>query len=155
MSANQKFTLRPAFSEEAALFYSLDEKDAELGTAGHLRINFGHESVEFWSTWWPHNDDELNMPEFKVELKKIVDELRKSGPLTGLSAMSSYCYDYGSGRLGDTPESDIGMLRRADVTVTACAGRCSMVNTVPIFTSKISGNLPILYRVAGNQSDLK
>ena len=114
MSANQKFTLRPATVEEAALFYSQDEKDAELGTVGHLRIDFGHEGAEFWSTWWPHNDDELNTPEFKVELQKFVEELRKSGPFQGLSAMSSYCCDHGNGRLGDNSRVSYGYVAESE-----------------------------------------
>ena len=90
---NQKYALRPASPDEAGLFYSQEKKDAELSTVGHMRFDHGHGS-EFWTTWWPHNDDALNTPEFKAEFQSFVDELRK-GPLKNLSAMSRYCYEHG------------------------------------------------------------
>ena len=49
-----KFEMRPAAPEEAALFYALPpEQDEELGTIGHVRIDFGRNGGEFWHTWWP------------------------------------------------------------------------------------------------------
>ncbi|MGH1824237.1 hypothetical protein [Macrococcoides caseolyticum] len=100
MSAEkQRLCLRPALLDEEGLFFSQDERDAELGTIGHLRIDFGSRGNEFWSTWWPHNGNELNMPEFKAELQEFADELRKTGPLNSLSAMSKYCCDHGDGKL--------------------------------------------------------
>ena len=67
--------LRPASIEEAGLFYSdLDEKqDEALGTVGHVRMDFGHGGKEFWHTWWPHNQDQFNTPEFKATLQTVVD----------------------------------------------------------------------------------
>lgn len=62
----REFILRPASPGEAKLFYSMDaEEDRALGTVGHLRIDFGHGGKEFWHTWWPHNGDQFNTPEFK------------------------------------------------------------------------------------------
>jgi hypothetical protein len=90
---NRKYTLRPASPDEAGLFYTQEEQDKALGTVGHLRFDHGSGGNEFWSTWWEHNGNELNTPEFKVELQSVVDELRK-GPLKSLSAMSGYCYDH-------------------------------------------------------------
>ncbi|NLE26964.1 MAG: hypothetical protein GX625_16815 [Clostridiaceae bacterium] len=87
------FALRPAFPDEAGLFYTQEEKDAELATVGHMRFDLGS-GTEFWSTWWEHNGNKLNTPEFKAELQSFVDELR-AGPLKSLSAMSSYCYTHG------------------------------------------------------------
>lgn len=89
--------LRPASREEAGLFYSeLDEgKDEALGTVGHLRLDFGSGGKEFWSTWWPHNRDQLNTPEFKQDLQEFVDALRESGPLKNLAAMGAYCRQQG------------------------------------------------------------
>lgn len=89
--------LRPASIEEAGLFYSeLDEKqDEALGTVGHIRMDFGSGGKEFWHTWWPHNKDRFNTPEFKAELQEIVDILRAEGLLKNLSSMSSYCYKNG------------------------------------------------------------
>lgn len=90
---NHKYALRPASPDEAGLFYSQEEKDVELATVGHIRFDYGGGN-EFWNTWWPHNDDDFNTPEFKTELQTFVDELR-AGPLKNLSAMSSYCYTHG------------------------------------------------------------
>ena len=89
--------LRPASIEEAGLFYSeLDQKqDEALGTVGHIRMDFGSGGKEFWHTWWPHNKDRFNTPEFKAELQEIVDILRAEGLLKNLSSMSSYCYKNG------------------------------------------------------------
>lgn len=89
--------LRPASLEEAGLFYSeLDaEQDKALGTVGHIRMDFGHNGKEFWHTWWPHNEDQLNTPEFKDELQTIVDALRTDGPLKDLTSMRSFCAQNG------------------------------------------------------------
>lgn len=95
----RKYLLRPASSDEAGLFFSQDEKDPELATVGHLRIDFGHQGKEFWHTWWPHNNDELNTPAFKAELDEVMAEFRESGPLKDLAAMTSYCGSYPGGAL--------------------------------------------------------
>lgn len=88
---NQKYTLRPASPDEAGLFYTQDQ-DKALGTVGHLRFDHGSGN-EFWTTWWEHNGNELNTPEFKAELQSVADELRH-GPLKDLSTMSGYCCDH-------------------------------------------------------------
>jgi hypothetical protein len=111
---DRKFTLRSASPDEAGLFYSQDGQDAELGTVGHLRADFGHKGKEFWHTWWPHNGDELNTPEFKSELQEFVDELRKSGPLESLSAMSEYCRAHGDGKLGGGTGSSYGYIAESE-----------------------------------------
>ena len=59
------FSLRPATCKEASLFYSDDQTDRSLGTVGHVRMDFGSSGKGFYHTWWPHNDDRFNMPEFK------------------------------------------------------------------------------------------
>lgn len=89
--------MRPASLEEAGLFYSeLDvEQDKALGTVGHVRMDFGHHGKEFWHTWWPHNQNQLNIPEFKDELQTIVDTLRADGPLKDLTSMRSFCAQNG------------------------------------------------------------
>ena len=95
----REFILRPASPDEAGLFYSMDaEEDRVLGTVGHLRIDFGHGGKEFWHTWWPHNDDQFNTPEFKDILQRFVDSLRQDGPLKDLKAMSTYCWQHGCDR---------------------------------------------------------
>ena len=94
---NHAVQLRPASVEEAGLFYSQVEEDRDWhsGTVGHVRMDFGHGGKEFWHTWWPHNQDQFNTPEFKETLQTVVDALRRDGPLKDLSAMRSYCQQYG------------------------------------------------------------
>ena len=91
----QKYVPRPASSDEAGIFYAATpEQDAELGCIGHVRMDFGRDGDEFWTTWHPRGDETLNSPKFKAELTEVVNELRR-GPLKNLSAMSSYCYTHG------------------------------------------------------------
>ena len=90
-----KYTVRPASPDEAGLFFALPpEQDKELGCIGHVRMDFGRSSDEFWHTWHPRGPDELNSPEFKAELSEVVDELRES-VLKNLSAMTGYCRGHG------------------------------------------------------------
>ncbi len=86
-----QLSLRPASPDEAGLFYSAEMQDETLGTVGHLRIDFGYGGKEFWYTWWPHNGDRFNTPEFKDILQEFADTMRKDGPLKDLSAMKVYC----------------------------------------------------------------
>ncbi|WP_338112731.1 hypothetical protein [Oscillibacter valericigenes] len=96
------FDLRPASVEEAGLFYSDEHQDAELGTVGHLRMDFDSGGKGFYHTWWPHNGDRFNTPEFKEALQEFVDAMRQSGPLKDLSAMNTYCWHNG----GEIVEND-------------------------------------------------
>ena len=89
------FDLRPASREEAGLFYSDEHQDAELGTVGHLRMDFDSGGKGFYHTWWPHNGDRFNTPEFKEALQEFVDAMRQNGPLKDLATMSSYCWRNG------------------------------------------------------------
>lgn len=92
---NRKFIPRPALPEEAGLFFALQkEQDAELGTIGHVRMDFGRGGKEFWHTWHPRGDESMNSPEFKAELAEVVNELRECGPLKDLSAMYRYCDEH-------------------------------------------------------------
>lgn len=92
---NRKFIPRPALPEEAGLFFALPEKqDAALGTIGHLRMDFGRSGDEFWHTWHPRGDEELNSPAFKAELTEVMNELRDFGPLGSLNAMYRYCGEH-------------------------------------------------------------
>jgi hypothetical protein len=88
----RRFELRPASPDEAGLFYSQKEQDEALGTVGHMRFDHGHGGAEFWHTWWPHNGDDLNTPEFKKEFEAFVNEMREYGPLRNGRAMYDYCY---------------------------------------------------------------
>lgn len=111
---DHRLCLRPASPDEAGLFYSQSEKDTELGTVGHLRVDFGSGGKEFWSTWWPHNGNIFNTPEFKAELQEFVDELRKNGPLKNLSAMYEYCCEHGDCRLGNGSGDSYGYVAESE-----------------------------------------
>ena len=91
--------LRPASPEDAGLFYAqTPERDAELGAIGHVRIDFGRGGKEFYHSWWPRGPEELNTPEFKDELAKVVNDLRL-GVLKDLSSMRRYCWGRESGAI--------------------------------------------------------
>lgn len=93
----REFVLRPASPDEAGLFFSElePEKDEALGTIGHVRMDFGHGGREFWHSWWPHNGDRFNTPEFKEVLQRLADNLRQTGLLKNLGAMDAYCWQHG------------------------------------------------------------
>lgn len=97
VKVNRAIHFRPASSVEAGLFYSEHEenKDKELGTVGHVRIDFGSSGKGFYHSWWPHNGDRFNTEEFKGELQEMVDALRADGPLQDLASMRAYCYRNG------------------------------------------------------------
>ena len=132
--------LRPASLEEAGLFYSeLDaEQDKALGTVGHIRMDFGHNGKEFWHTWWPHNEDQLNTPEFKDELQTIVDTLRTDGPLKDLTAMRSFCAQNGGAITRDG--RSFGYVVETDPTSTVCAAPPVPVITRDTCTAMISSS---------------
>ncbi len=95
ISNKTEFEVRPAFPEEAGLFFAMSpEKDAELGCIGHVRIDFGSSGKNFYHTWHPRGPEELNTQEFRDELDKVVAELRKD-VLKNSASMSSYCYTHG------------------------------------------------------------
>lgn len=93
---NRKFVLRPASPNEAGFFYALPkEQDEALGAIGLVRIDFGRDGDEFWHTWQPRGDESLNSPEFQMELTELINELRETGPLKNLNAMTGYCGNRG------------------------------------------------------------
>lgn len=93
--ATPKYILRPASPEEAGLFFAMpEEQDAELGTIGHVRIDFGRDGDEFYHTWHPRGPEELNTQAFRDELTEVVDEMRE-GVLKNFAAMTGYCRDHG------------------------------------------------------------
>ncbi len=85
----------PAPPEEAGLFYAqTPERDEELGAIGHVRVDFGRSGKEFRHTWWPRGPKELSTQEFRDELDKVVNDLRK-GVLKSLGSMNGYCWSHG------------------------------------------------------------
>ena len=96
----RKLILRPASHQEAGLFYSQveAEEDAAAGTIGHVRLDFGGGRLHH--SWWPHNDDRFNTPEFKAALQEFMDEMLVRGPLKSEAAMHRWCYGYPEGEVG-------------------------------------------------------
>ena len=93
------FRVRPAQPEEAGAFFAqLPEQDAQMGAIGCVRMDFGGNGKEFWHTWHPRGREELNSPEFKAELQRVVDTLRET-VLKDLSSMQRFCNENG----GDIP----------------------------------------------------
>lgn len=97
----RKFILRPASRVEAGLFYSHLEPDQDVETSvvGHLRLYFDS-GGQFRHSWWPHNEDHLNTPEFKETLQAFVDEMRVRGPLASDAAMCRWCYRSSANEIG-------------------------------------------------------
>ena len=69
-----------------------EEQDKTTGCIGHLRGDFGS-GKQFYTTWWPHQADRLNTPEFKADIDRTVNWLREQpdSPLHDLNAMQ-FCY---------------------------------------------------------------
>ena len=85
------FEILPIDADKTDWLYSDESKDKERGVVGHLRGDFGS-GKEFWTTWWPHQNDALNTQPFKTELDKVVNWLRQDfGPLKNLNSMSAFC----------------------------------------------------------------
>ena len=92
--------------EETDLYYSSNERDAEMGCIGHLRADFGRSGNEFWHTWFDHCS-ELKTQAFKDELDTIIKSLREDGGmLKSLSSLSNYCYSHPDAKLDLKHRSD-------------------------------------------------
>ena len=72
-----------------------EEQDKTTGCIGHLRGDFGS-GKQFYTTWWPHQADRLNTPEFKADIDRTVNWLREqsASPLRDLDSMKRYCNRY-------------------------------------------------------------
>ena len=95
----------PASEKDVIDFYSVndpalhnlyfsrsEEQDKTVGCVGHLRGDFGS-GKQFYTTWWPHQHNTLNTPEFKADINRTVNWLREQpdSPLHDLNAMQ-FCY---------------------------------------------------------------
>ena len=79
-----------------ALYFSRsEEQDKTVGCVGHLRGDFGS-GKQFYTTWWPHQQDALNTPEFKADIDRTVNWLREQpdSPLRDFDSMKRYCNRY-------------------------------------------------------------
>lgn len=99
------FTVEPVSDDRKDWLYSSQEKDAERGCIGHLRMDMGSDGGTLWSTWWPHNAD-LRTPDFVKELQEVVTGLcKKDGPLSDLKGMRKFCYQSDSAQLDSSYHS--------------------------------------------------
>lgn len=77
-------------------FFSKDEAwDKATGCVGHLRGDFGN-GKQFYTTWWQHQNDDLNTPEFKADIDRTVNWLREQpdSPLRDFDTMKRCCDRY-------------------------------------------------------------
>lgn len=89
-----RFEIRPASNDEAGIFYAQEpEQDKQMGAIGHVRIDFGQDGDEFWHTWHPRGEENLNSAEFKEELGRVVNQLRES-VLKDLPSMTRFCHEH-------------------------------------------------------------
>ena len=78
------------------VFTQSEEMDQKHGCIGHLRGDFDSGEA-FYSTWWPHQGDKLNTPEFKADIDRVVNWLREGyAPLRNFKTMCSFCGLQGS-----------------------------------------------------------
>ncbi len=90
----------PKLPDEEKMFYAFCEHDMDdpviKARIGHVRIDFGDGGDRLWHSWWEQNGNEdLNTLEFKSDLAKVVDNLRRC-VLKDMSSMRSYCYSNGT-----------------------------------------------------------
>ena len=79
-----------------ALYFSRsEEQDKSAGCVGHLRGDFGS-GKQFYTTWWPHQHDALNTPDFKADIDRTINWLREQpdSPLRDFDSMNRYCNRY-------------------------------------------------------------
>ncbi len=72
-----------------------EEQDKVTGCIGHLRGDFGS-GKQFFTTWWPHQNDALNTPEFKADIDRTINWLREQpdSPLRDFDTMKRCCDRY-------------------------------------------------------------
>ena len=76
-------------------FSRSEEQDKAIGCVGHLRGDFGS-GKQFFTTWWPHQNDVLNTPAFKADIDHAVNWLREQpdSPLRDFDTMKRCCNRY-------------------------------------------------------------
>lgn len=99
----------PASEKDVIDFYSVNDPslhdlyftrsetlDKVNGCVGHLRGDFGKSGNEFYTTWWSHQNDALNTPEFKADFDRAVNWLREQpdAPLRDFDTMKRCCGRY-------------------------------------------------------------
>lgn len=99
----------PASEKDVIDFYSVNDPslhdlyftrnetlDKVNGCVGHLRGDFGKSGNEFYTTWWSHQNDALNTPEFKADFDRAVNWLREQpdAPLRDFDTTKRCCGRY-------------------------------------------------------------
>ncbi len=108
------------------LYFSESEaQDKKNGCVGHLRGDFGS-GRQFYTTWWPHQNDTLNTPEFKKDLDRTVNWLREQpdSPLRDFDTMERSCALYMPSceiKGGATPSCGFMVKTRQYVYMLRCA----------------------------------
>lgn len=76
-------------------FSQSEEMDKQNGCIGHLCGDFGS-GKQFFTTWWPHQNDTLNTPEFKQDIGCTINWLREQpdSPLRDFDTMKRSCERY-------------------------------------------------------------
>lgn len=84
---------------EVALTYSDDKTVLKMaGHIGYVRADFGSNGKQFFSTWWPFNDD-LKSMYFKNDLQVVIDTLRSNGYfLSDRNWLREFCESGGASR---------------------------------------------------------
>lgn len=73
------------------LFSRSGAEDRKNRCIGHLRGDFGSGDA-FHSSWNPHQNGALDTPEFRADLKRVVEWLQQEyAPLRNLQAMGIFC----------------------------------------------------------------
>lgn len=78
-------------SEKELFFSKSEEQDKINGCIGHLRGDFGR-GQDFYTTWFPHQNDVLNTEAFSSEINRVVNWLRQNyAPLKDYETMERFC----------------------------------------------------------------
>jgi len=80
-------------------FISDEDREAELGCIGHLRVGFGYHGNKFLTIWYDCRK-ELKTKTFDDELDKIISHLHEDdNMLNSLASLSEYCRAYPEARI--------------------------------------------------------
>lgn len=97
-NSDSSYNLRTVIDGEKCLVFSDSNAEFQNIWIGRLRGDFGCSGEEFWHTWFPHAE-ELHTQQFKDDLQKVVDGLRKAGLLKNLASMKDYCLRHPEARI--------------------------------------------------------
>jgi hypothetical protein len=99
------FSLNPAGTDEKGMFYSDEEKPPERACIGHFRGYYRDGGKRMYSNWFDHQG-ELNIPEFRNEFNKFINDLLKRGILDSRQHLERFCLRHPEARIADTRYKD-------------------------------------------------